>query len=418
MASRDSRTWHGVSAMRFAELAEKYGTPFYLFDADAIVNRIRFVRECLDSLVKVYYAVKANPNLELLRAVRDVADGLDISSSGELDQALLAGFASDTLSFAGPAKTTEELTAAINKGVGAISVESTRELSACAEIAKRHATVAHVLLRVNPVLQNRSFGMKMAGKPIQFGIDEECLRPALDVLIRDAQHLRFRGIHVYAGSQGFEVDGLAEGVTNTLRIAEEIEAASGLVCQKINLGGGFGVSHGGAERELDVAAFGQKVAPRIRQMTANVRREIIIELGRYLTADAGIYVAQVVSEKQSRGKLFYATDGGLNHHLAAAGTFGAALRSNFALDNLSRPNAPLVRCNIAGPSCNPTDLLGVDVEIPTPQIGDLIGVQRSGSYGLTASPILFLGRKTPAELVMSNGATVLGRNVRTIQDFN
>jgi diaminopimelate decarboxylase len=418
MDSRESGTWHGLAASRFAELADEFGTPFYLFDADAVAARIQYVRESFGSNVKVYYAVKANPNLELLRAVRDAADGLDISSSGELDQALLAGFASDALSFAGPAKTTEELTAAVTKGVGAISVESMRELAMCAEIARRHSTAAQVLLRINPLLQNRSFGMKMAGRPIQFGIDEECLEPALSMLAREAEHVRFRGIHVYAGSQGFEVDGLAEGIENTLRIAENIESATGLACRKINLGGGFGVAHGGAERELDVAALGRRLGPRIREMTADSRREIVIELGRYLTAEAGIYVARVISEKQSRGKLFFAADGGLHHHLAAAGTFGAALRSNFVLRNLSRPSAAPARCNIAGPSCNPTDLLGVDVEFAAPQVGDLIGVERSGSYGLSASPLLFLGRKTPAELVMRDGAVTLGRRVRTILDFN
>ena len=111
-------------------------------------------------------------------------------------------------------------------------------------------------------------------------------------------------------------------------------------------------------------------------------------------------------------------DGGLHHHLAAAGSFGAAFRTNFLLRNLSRPAAEKIRCSIAGPSCNPTDLLGIDVELPRPEIGDLIAVLKSGSYGFTASPLLFLGRQTPAELLSHNGEIILGRRPRTIVDFN
>jgi diaminopimelate decarboxylase len=95
-----------------------------------------------------------------------------------------------------------------------------------------------------------------------------------------------------------------------------------------------------------------------------------------------------------------------------------AFRSNYLVQNLSRPDAPEVQCNLAGPSCNPTDLLGVDVKLPRPEHGDLIGVLKSGSYGLTASPLLFLGRQTPAELVRHKGKVILGRASRTITDFN
>jgi diaminopimelate decarboxylase len=147
-------------------------------------------------------------------------------------------------------------------------------------------------------------------------------------------------------------------------------------------------------------------------------RKIVFELGRFLTAIAGLYVVRVVSHKESRGKTFYMVDGGLHHHLAAAGTFGTSLRSNYAVRNLSQPDAPMVACSLAGPSCNPTDLLGIDVALPRPGLGNLIGVLKSGSYGFTASPLLFLGRRTPPELVRHNGRIVLGRRPFSMQDFN
>lgn len=412
--------WDQITLAGFHDLAEQYGTPFFLYDADAINQRINRIRDSLEGLVKVFYAVKANPNLELLRTVRGVADGLDISSGGELEQACLAEFNMANLSFAGPAKTTAEIAASIEKSVGCISVESMRELVECTGIARQLGTRANVVIRINPQFLNRSFGMKMGGKPIQFGIDEEEIDAVLAMILANEENLNFQGIHIYAGSQCFDVTGMAESVKNTFGIVQRIEAGTSLKCGTINLGGGFGVSHGENGQEMDISALATIMVPILRTFcdSSTVERKIIFELGRFLTANAGIYIVRVVSSKQSRGKAFFMVDGGLHHHLTAAGMFGTALRSNYILKNLSRPDAPSIRCNIAGPSCNPTDLLGVDIELPRPEHGDLIAVMKSGSYGFTASPLLFLGRNTPAELIKHSGRIFLGRRSMSMTDFN
>lgn len=420
MTSQNLEQWNKLSKEEFNKIAEKYDTPFYLYDADAIKNRIKIIRESMNNLVKVFYAVKANPNLCLLRAMDGVADGLDISSGGELEQAELAGFEMSKISFAGPAKTRDELTTSIKKGVGCISIESMRELTECIDIAKQTGIKANIVIRVNPKLLNRSFGMKMGGRAIQFGIDEENLSEILDIISTSTQYLAFQGIHIYAGSQCFETAGVIEGVKNTFRIAREIETSTGLTCKTVNLGGGFGVSHTEKNKELDIKSLAVDLLPIIKKFhsTSTTQRKIVFELGRYLTADAGIYVSRVISSKKSRGKTFIMVDGGLHHHLAAAGTFGAAFRSNFMLKNLSRPDNPKIECNVAGPSCNPTDLLGMNVELEQPEHGDLIAVLKSGSYGFTASPLLFLGRQTPAELILQNNEIILGRATKKMIDFN
>src|SRR5688572_30277163 len=360
-----------ITAEELHQLAREYGTPYYLYDADAVNERIRNIRAVLEQRVKVFYAVKANPNLALLRAVRAAADGLDISSAGELEQAALAGFDMRALSFAGPAKSVEELEAAICKGLGCISIESPRELQACIDIARKNGMRANVAIRINPRLLNRSFGLKMGGKAVQFGIDEEELDPIIDSIKRNSAELGFRGIHVYAGSQCFEPSGIVEGVANTLKIARAVEERLGRRCQTINFGGGFGIAHGDQDRELDLAALAPALLPVFEAFDA-AGRELVFELGRYLTASAGMYVTRVIGSKVSRGTSYVLVDGGLHHHLAAAGTFGAALRSNFPVRNVSRPDGRNVVCTIAGPSCNPTDLLGIDVQLPQPEEGDLI----------------------------------------------
>jgi diaminopimelate decarboxylase len=412
--------WQDTAAGAFEALAHAHGTPYFLYDADVVNARVRAVREAFAPNVEVYYAVKCNPNLGLLRAVSTAADGVDISSRGELEQALLAGFPAESMSFAGPAKTADELTAAIRHSVGVISIESMRELLACVRASQTLGIAANVALRVNPILLNRAFSMKMGGKAVQFGIDEENVGDIIAAMERHSGEIAFQGIHVYAGSQCFDPAGIVEGVANTFRIARAIEGSSSLTCRVINLGGGFGVSHVEGHRELDLATLAASLRPVIAAFIASspVQRTIVFELGRYLTATAGLYVTRVISSKISRGKTFFMVDGGLHHHLAAAGTFGAALRTNFMLRNLSRPGAPVVRCHVAGPSCNPTDLLGIDVDLPRPETGDLVGVLKSGSYGLTASPVLFLGRQTPAELVRHNGAIILGRKPHVMTEFN
>ncbi len=405
---------------RLCDAAGSHGTPYFLYDVDMVAERVAAIRDSFGDLVSVYFAVKANPNLALLRALRGVVDGLDISSDGELHQALEAGYAADDLSFAGPAKTSEELENAVAAGTGAISLESERELRTAIDVARRLGTPAKIALRINPATDFKAFGLKMGGRPLQFGIDEEALADIAPIVREHAEHLDFRGVHVYAGSQGFDAGSLAESYLNTLTLADRVESMLDRPVRKINLGGGFGVAHAPSDKILDPAAVAGAAADGFRRYleARATDTQLIFELGRFLVADAGVYVARVVSIKESRGKLFAITDGGLHHHLAAAGSFGVGFRSNFSVANLSRPHAETVTVSLAGPSCNPTDLLGKDVMLPRPEEGDLIGVLSSGSYGLTASPMLFLGRQTPAELVRQEGRVSLARARRTMQDFN
>jgi diaminopimelate decarboxylase len=407
-----------LSSAEVEELATRFGTPFYLYDVDVLYRRIARVRAAFHEFAEVYFAVKANPNVKLLRAIRDAVDGLDISSGGELSQAFLAGYDPTSISFAGPAKKMEEVRFAIERHVGIISVESRRELLEIIQLSRALGVKAGIAIRINPKQNIKAFGIKMGGRPLQFGVDEENLDEVANLVVENGDALDFRGIHIYAGSQCFDVAGMADCVVNSLRMALAFEESVGQVCGFINLGGGFGVSHSNPPKELDVEALGAELASELCRITDRGRRRVIFELGRYLAADAGIYVTRVVSAKNSRGKGYFMVDGGLNHHLMAAGTFGSGLRVNFALRNLSQPNATPVKCNIAGPSCNPTDLMGVNVNVSAPKLGDLLGFGRSGSYGFTASPLLFLSHPTPAELIRQNGHVTLARSPRSVVDFN
>lgn len=416
--------WQATPPGDWQALAERHGTPLYLFDADAVQARVRQVREAFGGRAGVYFAVKANPNLGLLQALRGTVDGLDIASGGELAQALLAGHDAAAMSFAGPAKTDDELRQAIQAGVGAIAVESLAEIDRCAALAHRLDRPARLLLRVNPAAPPTGYGVLMGGRALQFGIDEALLPQAVRQLRRHGAALRFEGLHAYVGSQCVDAQVVARTSTDLLRIASELAGRHGLPCPLVNLGGGFGVAQqaDGRWQRLDVQALGEALRPALQDWQA--RHEggrVVFELGRFLCAEAGLYLTRVVDAKVSRGTAYVVCDGGMNHQLAAAGLFGTLPRAQLPqhpLLNLSRPQAAPLRCQVAGPTCHPADLLGVDVMLPEPGPGDLLGVAMSGSYGLTASPLLFLGHATPVELVRQHGRVSVGRRRHELTDFN
>lgn len=409
-----------LKGFSFEEIANKYGTPFYLYDLDTIKRKIAGIRSAFNYGVELLYAVKANSNLELLRAMKDDVDGLDIASVGEMEQALLAGYDPGRLSFAGPGKTRQELKKALQKKIGIISVESMRELNDIKALAIEQKSRANILLRINPKLLIKEFAIKMGGKATQFGIDEEDVKPAIEYIRQNEGAFNLIGIHIYAGTQCMTEEAIAQNVENTLKIASHLLAEYGLECQVINVGGGFGVSYYEEDREINLEVLSRQINKAFDRYMASTSTQprFILELGRYLVAEAGIYVARVISEKKSRGEIFFVLDGGMNHHLAASGNLGATIRKNYSVKNLSNPVAMKVTCNLVGPLCTPLDLMGKGVFVESPRLGDLIGFLKSGSYGFTASPLLFLGHATPVELMVIEGNIIGVRERKTIADFN
>jgi len=388
----------------FEEVAARYGTPFYLYDLTAVREKIAAIRQAFGGNLELLYAIKANPNLELLGGMRDALDGVDIASGGELELALKTGYRPSCISFAGPGKTRNELRRSLEARIGFISVESLRELRDIEELVRGGAPRASIMIRVNPQFLLKEFAIKMGGKASQFGIDEEELPAALDYVRSHADIFTFQGIHIYAGTQCLSEEALTKNLANTLTIAARVTTELGMECRAINIGGGFGVSyyeeHQGLDLDKLAALFGAEF-DRYRQVTGTTPR-FLLELGRFLIAESGIYVTRVVSEKQSRGEHFYVLDGGMNHHLSASGNLGMTLRKNYIVRNFSRPNAPKQACTLVGPLCTPLDLMGKGVLVEAPELGDLIGFLNSGSYGYSASPLLFLGHNVPSQLLAIN----------------
>lgn len=398
-------------------VADRYGTPLYVYDLDELRSRSGMFRDALGPDIGLLYAVKANPNPEILKHALSWADGLDVSSGGELRLCLANGWDASALSFAGPGKCDRDLDLAVGSRCGSISVESRDDLARILEAGKRTGQAPRVSLRVNPRELNGPFALKMGGKPTQFGVDEEDAPEVLALIAREAAAGRafYAGIHIYAGTQCLDASALAENVKNSLRIAAELEEASGMRAPKINLGGGFGVPYYEGQEELDLKSAGEGIARAVSEFrSGRDETSFVIELGRFLVSPPGRYLSRVLAVKESRGKTYAILDGGMHQHNSASGNLGQTIKRNYPLRNLTNPRGAEKTVELAGCLCTPIDLLGFGACLPETRVGDLICVENSGAYGYTASPLFFLGHETPREIGWERGASRVIRESLTL----
>ncbi len=402
MSKADTITtpFKGIDLIR---IVMEYGTPCYVYDMRFVRDRIRMLKNNLGDDIELYYAVKANPNTELLNMLSQETDGADISSGGELQLSLKGGFKAEYMSFAGPGKSDDELKEAIKHNIGSISIESINELKRIQKIAEELNTNANVSLRINPAQVFKEFAIKMGGRSSQFGIDEESCGEFF-ALLEKSSNCNFVGYHVYSGTQCLIPEALINNFKNTMKIVKTFIKGFGVVPQQINFGGGFGVPYYKEQSSLpaeDVSITLSKVFSDFKKKQNLPTLTGIIELGRFIMAEAGYYITQVVDKKNSRDTVYCVLNGGMNHHLAASGNFGQVIRKNFKIINLSNPdNKKSEFVTFVGPLCTTIDIMGSKVEIPQVTRGNYIGFMNSGAYALTASPLLFLSHPEPVEIMV------------------
>ena len=302
------------------------------------------------------------------------------------------------ISFAGPGKRDDELAAAIDQGV-TINLESEGEAERALALADRIGLTPRLAVRVNPDLELKGSGMKMGGRPSPFGVDAE--RAAALVRRLVAAGADWRGFHIFAGSQSLDADAIVETQAATLALAARLAEAAGAAPRLVNLGGGFGVPYFASDRPLGVERIGAALADAVAARPAALADSgFAIELGRWLVAEAGVYLTRVVDRKESRGETFLVCDGGLHHQLAATGNFGTVVRRNYPIALARAVNGePEETVSVVGPLCTPLDRLGDQVRLPRAEVGDLIAVFLAGAYGATASPAAFLGHPPAVELL-------------------
>jgi len=389
-----------VGGKRLSTLAEQVGqTPFYAYDRALLKARVAELRSALPAAVKLHYAMKANPMPAVVGLMTVLVDGIDVASAGELKVALDAGANPQEVSFAGPGKRDAELRQAVAAGV-LVNLESFREVGALAAFSQALGLPARVAVRVNPDFELKGSGMKMSGGPKQFGVDAEQV-PALLKEVA-AAGLAFEGFHLYAGSQNLRSGSICEAQQKSYELALRLAQDAPMPVRFLNLGGGFGIPYFPGEQRLDLMPIGDNLAQLLqRAQTELPQAEFVIELGRYLVGEAGVYVARVVDRKVSRGLVYLVADGGLHHHLAASGNFGQVVRKNYPVCIGTRADAPNTEvASVVGPLCTPLDLLADRMKLAPAQVGDLVVVFQSGAYGASASPQAFLGHPACVEVLV------------------
>lgn len=376
--------------------ADAHGTPLFVYDRALLTARVAAFRAAMPPALQLHYAIKANPLPALVAHMAGLVDGFDVASAGEMRVALEAGMAAPHISFAGPGKRDDELAAAIAAGV-TLHIESAGELRRAGAIARAAGARARVALRVNPPFTLKGSGMKMGGLASPFGVDATDA-PALLAEMADAA-FDFIGFHIFAGSQNLSEAAILDCQRQTVALAADLAVHAPQPPRLVNLGGGFGVPYFPGDRELDLAELGEGLGAILAEAPpALAGTAFALELGRWLVAEAGVYLARIVDRKTSGGETFLITDGGLHHQLAASGNFGTVIRRNYPVVNASR-DSPAETANVVGCLCTPLDRLADKAPIAEAQVGDLIAIFLAGAYGRTASPERFLGHAPPGEIL-------------------
>jgi diaminopimelate decarboxylase len=387
----------GVDLRRLAERAGR--TPFFAYDRTAIETRIRELRSLLPCGMHLHYSIKANPMAAVVHYLAAWVDGFDVASAQEMAIALNAGAAPGEIGFAGPGKSRDDLRRAVASGVN-VHVESETQLRLVSALGWELGVQPNVAIRVNPDFQVGHSGMRMGGAAAPFGVDVDQVPPLLREL--EAREIALAGFHIFWGSQCLHAATVIEAQRQSTELI--VRLASGLPQPPrfVNLGGGFGIPYFPGETPLDVKAVCEAMHDWLPRLCERLPGTLpILELGRYLVGEAGIYVCRVIDRKVSRGKTFVITDGGLHHHLAASGNFGQVLRRNFPVVIANRPDGvPQDRCHVVGCLCTPLDRLADDIELPEAHIGDFLVVRQSGAYGRSASPVHFLSHPEPVEMLV------------------
>jgi diaminopimelate decarboxylase len=407
---------HVDSVLR--ESAELFGTPCYVYFADAISTRTQALKTAFQGRFSLSYAAKCNPNPELLKRLIHQVDFLDVSSVGEMRLGLAAGWAADRISFTGPGKREHEIIEAVEAGIGDLVVESASQALRANEIALRLNRIQDVLVRLSPAEVPRGFGDHMAGRPSPFGLDVEDLKKELPTILA-LPNLRIKGLHIYSGTQCLKPEALIENYRKFIGIFVDTCNQYDLYPEMLVFGSGLGIPYHEGDKPLPLEGLARQTIPELDSLTNGYRfkgTKLVLELGRYLVGEAGYFVTKVVSVKTSRGARIAICDGGMNNHLPASGHFGMVVRRNYLMHKVGG-GEPAEAVDIVGPLCTSIDRLATRVMLPRLEEGDLLAIHNSGAYGLTASPVHFISHSVPSEVIAERNTLINANRQLTPTDI-
>jgi diaminopimelate decarboxylase len=396
-------------------LAERFGTPLYVYDLDVVERQVTDLRAVLPPRVELAYAVKSNPALAVVEHLGRLGLGADVASGGELATARRARIAGERVVMTGPGKRDDELRAAVEAGVRAVTVESPGELSRLEAIAAEVGRAQPVLLRAAVSERARLERVRLVGDDGagKFGMDTGDLAAATSRAVA-SPHLDFLGLHAFGASNVLDAGALLEHVESTVRAARRLALGAGTTLRLVDAGGGLGIPYEPHDGSLDLGRLGAGLG-EITQDWSNdpLLRDarLLLEPGRFLVGPAGAYLSRVVDRKTVAGAIVVILDGGV-HHVLRPALVGQEHRIRAFAANGERPNGGggrAVPVTVAGPLCSGLDVFSQTAVIVPPEVGDLVAVLDVGAYGFTESMPLFLSHPIPAEVAVRAGRAELIR---------
>jgi diaminopimelate decarboxylase len=409
------------------ELAEKYGTPVYVYSQAALVQKLTEVQTAFaEAKPIICYSVKANGNLSIARLMGQHGAGFDVTSEGEFRRALKAGPAGSKIVFAGVGKTDAEIEFALKNGVFLFDVESEQELHTIGAVAKKLGVKANVALRVNPDLPPKTHvKTDTSVKGVKFGLDIETI---IDVAKGVVGHpgLAVVGLHMHLGSPILKAEPYRMGAEKGVGLIKQFRA-QGHDIKYLNMGGGFGINYRKDEAK-PASAFAEVILPAVKESGC----QLILEPGRFIAGNSAILVSRVLFTKSTGGKHYIIQDAAMNDLIRPTlyGSFHRAWPVNPTADVPVRPDVngdpddpspfrDMPNCfkqDVVGPVCESGDYLAKDRPLPAMKRGDLLAVFSAGAYGM-AMASNYNSRVRAAEVLVTGRTHRLIRRRETFADL-
>jgi len=401
-----------IGDVPISDIVERFGTPLFIYDPEIFRYKLARLRSALPGF-EVHYSVKANPTPSVIKVFLKEGCGLDVATSGELLLALKSGCPPSRIILAGAGKSDRELIEAVKAEVSEIHLESLEEIKLLDEIASHHNCLVNAAIRLNPGDITHNGQVRVKAKAEAFGFDEEDLKIAAEQILL-SKNLRLCGLHVYFGTQINDSELLLCMYEHVLKLAIDLAEYAGRSLRTVDFGGGFGVPYYEGEKELLIEDFGKNLKPAMeeaRKLKFLRNTRFVIEPGRYLLAEGGLYVTRVMRCKESRGKKFLILDGGIHHHLSATGNLGHVMKRNFPLAIANRiEDRANEHFNLTGRQCTSLDTLARNAKLASADVGDIVVFFQSGAYVRSVSPLGFRSHPAPMELfVEKNVLTTIRR---------
>ncbi|VAY87179.1 Diaminopimelate decarboxylase [hydrothermal vent metagenome] len=393
-------------SINFQELANKYQTPYYVYDFDYITNQYQKLKESFKARKSlISYAVKANSNLSVIKHLGDQGAGADCVSIGEIKRAIEVGIAPYKIIFSGVGKTDEEIKQALEFDILMINLESEAELARVELMAKELGKIARISIRVNPNVDPKTHPYISTGlHENKFGVDIDTAK-RMYIISKQSEFLDPIGIHCHIGSQLINIEPIKESVNIVANLVRNIKAALKIELSFFDVGGGLGIAYDD-EVLIDTNVYAQTILDSLFGLDIT----IVCEPGRFLVGNSGIFVTKVLYEKVNADKRFVVVDGAMNDLIRPS------LYNAFHKIEVVGKNGNRSMCNVVGPVCESGDFFAKNIKLPRTNHNDLLAIYSAGAYCFTMASN-YNTRGKVVELALKNGEERVIRKRETFENM-